>query len=128
MTEQERLKFCTICTNRKVDFSTGLFCGLTNEKPDFDSTCPSFSKDEKEMERKLNMKLDAAGTSSSQHGSLNPIKNHQYGLILLISGIILTFFISLWFTVMIATGISFMMRASQQKKILRDNDRFTKNL
>ena len=56
MTDQERLKFCTICTNRKVDFSTGLVCGLTGEKPNFETSCPSFSKDEKEMERKLNLK------------------------------------------------------------------------
>ena len=53
MTLEERLKFCTICTNRKVDFSTGLVCGLTDKKPDFEDSCPSFSKDEKEMERKL---------------------------------------------------------------------------
>ena len=75
MTLKERLEFCTICENRIVDFKTGLVCNLTNKKPDFEINCEFFKKDEKEAERKLKMKLDAAGNARSQYGSLNPKKN-----------------------------------------------------
>jgi hypothetical protein len=80
MNLKERLEFCTICENRKVDFKTGLVCNLTNQKPEFENNCEFFKKDEKEAERKLKMKLDAAGNSRSQNGSLNPQKNINYGV------------------------------------------------
>ena len=68
MTLNERLEFCTICQNRKVDFHAGLTCSLTDKKPAFEESCPDFLKDEKEAERKLKLKLDAAGNSRSQNG------------------------------------------------------------
>jgi hypothetical protein len=43
MTREERLQFCQICTNRKMNLSQGLLCGLTNQKADFEGSCPSFN-------------------------------------------------------------------------------------
>jgi hypothetical protein len=45
MTRDEQLEFCKKCTNRKMDFQKGLVCGLTNEKADFEDTCPDFNED-----------------------------------------------------------------------------------
>ena len=51
MTREERLKFCKVCTNRKLDVKTGLICSLTGKFADFDETCPNFSQDEREKEK-----------------------------------------------------------------------------
>ncbi|MBO0323654.1 hypothetical protein J0X14_15195 [Muricauda sp. CAU 1633] len=129
MTLEERLDFCKICTNRKTDFKIGLVCSLTNHKPDFEDECEFFIKDEKEAERKLNLKLNAAGPSRSQNGSLKPAKNINYGVFLTVSGILILLFISLLFGVIILTaGISFLIRGYSQKKILAENSSFNEKL
>jgi hypothetical protein len=121
MNLKERLEFCTICENRKVDFTTGLVCNLTNEKPNFENNCEFFKKDEKEAGRKLKMKLDAAGNSRSQNGSLNPQKNINYGIFLIVAGVLI-FLISILFGgIVLFGGISFIIRGSSQKKVLKEN-------
>ncbi|MEP3210837.1 MAG: hypothetical protein ABJN95_16665 [Maribacter sp.] len=129
MTLNERLVFCTICQNRKIDFEKGLLCALTNEKPDFEDSCELFLKDEKEADRKLNLKLDAAGNAQSQKGSLHPKKNINYGIFLMISGVFVLLFLSLLFGAIITfSGISFLIRGMQQKKILQQNNAFNERL
>jgi hypothetical protein len=121
MNLKERLEFCTICENRKVNFKTGLVCNLTNEKPSFENNCEFFKKDEKEAGRKLKMKLDAAGNSRSQNGSLNPQKNINYGIFLIVAGVLI-FLISILFGgIVLFGGISFIIRGSSQKKVLKEN-------
>ena len=46
MTQEERLQFCKQCTNRKMDFNTGLQCSLTGNTPNFIDECENFTKDE----------------------------------------------------------------------------------
>jgi len=41
----EQIKICQQCKNRKMDFTRGLLCGLTNEFADFDGDCKDFIKD-----------------------------------------------------------------------------------
>ncbi len=129
MTLDERLVFCKICANRKIEFETGLVCSLTNQKPEFEDECEDFIIDEKEAERKLNLKLDAAGPSRSQKGSLEPAKNINYGAFLTIAGIFVLLFLSLLFGAMILiTGISFLIRGYSQKKTLAENKSFKEKL
>ena len=129
MTLENRLDFCKICTNRKVDLKVGLVCSLTKLKPAFEDECEFFIKDEKESERKLKLKLDAAGTSKSQNGSLNPTKNINYGIFLTIAGILVLLFLSLLFgAIILTTGISFLIRGYSQKKILAENESFNEKL
>lgn len=121
MTLKDRLEFCTICENRKVDFKTGLVCNLTNQKPKFENFCEFFAKDEKEAERKLKMRLDGAGNSRSQNGSLNPQKNINYGSFLIVAGILI-FLVSILFgAIVLFGGISFLIRGISQKKIMKEN-------
>lgn len=129
MTLEERLNFCKICTNRKVDLKVGLICNLTNEKPVFENNCEFFIIDEKEADRKLKLKLDATGTSRSQNGSLNPSKNINYGAFLAISGFLIFFLLSALFGAILLTGgISFLIRGYSQKKILAENKSFNEKL
>tara|TARA_R110001606_G_scaffold147766_1_gene287769 strand:+ start:259 stop:654 length:396 start_codon:yes stop_codon:yes gene_type:complete len=129
MTLEERLNFCKICTNRKVDLKVGLICNLTNEKPVFENNCEFFIIDEKEADRKLKLKLDATGTSRSQNGSLNPSKNINYGAFLAIAGFLIFFLLSALFGAILLTGgISFLIRGYSQKKILAENKSFNEKL
>jgi hypothetical protein len=61
MTLEEKLQFCSICQNRKMNRNIGMVCSLTQKKPHFDDNCPDFLKDEKELQRKLKLELNAAG-------------------------------------------------------------------
>lgn len=40
-------EYCDKCTKKSFNINTGLVCGLTNEKPNFVSTCPDFELDPK---------------------------------------------------------------------------------
>ena len=41
-----KIELCKKCTKREFDFKQGIVCGLTNEKPDFEDSCPDFDRDE----------------------------------------------------------------------------------
>ncbi len=45
MDRKDQLKICQQCKHRKMDFSRGLLCGLTNEFADFEDSCSSFKED-----------------------------------------------------------------------------------
>lgn len=123
------MEFCKICQNRKVDFHVGMLCKLTDKKPTFEDSCPEFLKDEKEAERIFKMRLDAAGNRRSQNGSLNPTKNINYGIGLIIAGILAGFLFPIYVVVMIIFGgISFIIRGNQQKKIIAKNKEFNEKL
>lgn len=61
MTVEERISYCKICENRKMNMQIGLLCGLTNEKPTFEGSCESFAGDQKEIEYQLKRKEEASG-------------------------------------------------------------------
>ena len=42
---KERLKFCKICENIVFNSKTGINCALTQRKPRFYNTCPTFVED-----------------------------------------------------------------------------------
>ncbi len=129
MTLKERLEFCSICTSRKVDHRTGMFCGVTQEKPAFENKCESFNKDEEEASRRLELKLKAKGNAHTEHGSVNPTKNKLYGLLVSIIGLGVLLFVSLVIGIaVLVTGVSFIIKGFHQDKVLRENKRFNEKL
>ena len=42
MIQNDRLVYCSVCSNKTFDKSKGILCGLTNKKPDFIDECTSF--------------------------------------------------------------------------------------
>lgn len=50
MTLEERLNYCKICTNRKMSDQSGIVCGLTDAKPEFEDQCPDFNADQAQIE------------------------------------------------------------------------------
>jgi hypothetical protein len=94
MTLDERLKYCKICLNRKMDFNVGLVCSLTNAKPAFEGTCPSFSLDQPEADRLIALEK-AAQEEESSSGSFAPEKaGIKKGVI---GGIIMIVIALVWF-------------------------------
>ena len=45
LTREQRLQFCKICKNQKLDFNQGLVCGLTGRLADFNDSCIHFEED-----------------------------------------------------------------------------------
>ena len=46
MTQDDKIKICLRCKNRKFDLKKGIVCALTNDKPKVDDNCNSFIVDE----------------------------------------------------------------------------------
>ncbi|MEP0117141.1 MAG: hypothetical protein ABJH72_20200 [Reichenbachiella sp.] len=44
--KMEQFKICKTCTKRQLNLQTGLYCGLTNEKPNFIGSCKDYTPDE----------------------------------------------------------------------------------
>ncbi|MDZ4716785.1 MAG: hypothetical protein SH819_15070 [Cytophagales bacterium] len=59
MNLDERLKFCRICNNRKMNPAIGLVCGLTNKKPACEGNCPDFHIDQPEADRLVQHEREA---------------------------------------------------------------------
>ncbi len=51
MTHEERIAFCKVCTNKRVDFERGIVCDLTSNLPDFEDNCKSYVLDEQALHR-----------------------------------------------------------------------------
>lgn len=106
MTQEERLHFCKQCTNRKMDFNTGLQCSLTGKAPDFVNDCANFSKDEQVNLASNHVTLDgeAVGLRVSDKvlDRLRSEQNYQMGLIAtIVAGLIGSL---LWCLITVATG------------------------
>lgn len=56
LTDQERIDICRTCQNRKHDMKTGLYCGLTGQKPDFKSRCNNMVIAQEELEKEQKKK------------------------------------------------------------------------
>ncbi|HZY80158.1 MAG TPA: hypothetical protein VFE50_11590 [Cyclobacteriaceae bacterium] len=90
----DRLRFCKICTNRKLDFNTGLVCSLTSVKPAFEQTCPSFSLDEPEAHRLV--ALEKAGEEEEDRGGSTTLEGKGIKMGVL-GGIIMAVIAVVWF-------------------------------
>lgn len=62
MTREERLEYCKICKNRKMDLEKGLVCKLTGEYADFSDRCANHKYDEKE-DKRLSVEQEHIGKS-----------------------------------------------------------------
>ena len=58
LTEKKRKEQCITCLNRKQSLKDGLRCGLTENKPDYNTNCDNFKADEKEVERRKQLDKD----------------------------------------------------------------------
>lgn len=104
MTLDERLKYCKICLNRKMDFNVGLVCNLTNAKPAFEGTCPSFSLDQPEADRLITLEK-AVKEEEISGGSFAPEKaGIKKGVL---GGTIMMAIAAVWFFGGLAAGYIF---------------------
>ncbi|MCE7994232.1 MAG: hypothetical protein HEP71_19750 [Roseivirga sp.] len=95
MTLEERLHYCKICTNRKMDQATGIVCGLTDAKPAFENECPDFQADEKQIEYYKNRKQAEEQADDSGGGFFEPEKKGlQKGVL---GGIAMMVIAAVWF-------------------------------
>jgi len=61
MTHEERIDICKKCDHKKVDYEKGIVCDLTDERPDFEGTCPTFkTRSENVSAYKTNIDFNAS--------------------------------------------------------------------
>jgi hypothetical protein len=94
MSLEERLRYCKICTNRKMDFSVGLVCTLTQQKPAFEGTCPSFNLDKPEADRLIEREKEIASQAESSGGFGMEKKGIKKGVV---GGVIMILIAVVWF-------------------------------
>jgi hypothetical protein len=46
LTRSEYIAICRQCTHKELDLNTGIICGLTKKKADFEENCMEFKKAE----------------------------------------------------------------------------------
>jgi translation initiation factor 2 beta subunit (eIF-2beta)/eIF-5 len=104
----------------------GLVCSLTDQKPNFEDSCKELERDEKEAERKLSLRMDAAGNVETSQGT-NPRQNKIIGIIVFLLGFgvtIASFIIDFGSVVIVAYGsiiygISRFIKGIHQERILK---------
>ena len=97
---QEKLNYCRVCHNRKLDMNTGIVCGLTNQKPQFEEKCPDIKVDEAEMNRlaKREQALQSAGSSGAMGLEQRGMQKGVAG------GVIMIVIAIVWFVLGLAAG------------------------
>lgn len=73
MTQEEKLQYCKVCVNKKMDFQQGLLCGLTNKKPSFDMFCRDYERDIT-LEKKQKGREEASQWSNGSNSKVT-VKN-----------------------------------------------------
>jgi hypothetical protein len=101
MTLDERLQFCKVCNNRKMDFNAGMLCKLTNSKPDFEEKCPSFDMDSVAAKEYLSRKEALA--QSEQEGGFFAAEKKGFSMGML-GGLLMMAIAAVWFFVGMAAG------------------------
>jgi hypothetical protein len=96
MTLDDQLKYCRICENRKMNAAIGLVCGLTNEKPAFDVSCPDFKIDQPEADRMVKLEREAKEQDETSTGFFGvekrAIKKGVWGGVAMIAIAVVWFF------------------------------------
>lgn len=105
LTVQERIEICRTCQNRKHDLKTGLYCGLTGQKPDFKSRCNNLVIDQKEVEN-LQKKKEEIKESNFKYGQGRGIWiGLAVGLILIIFPLVILCINASFFSVQVLLDI-----------------------
>lgn len=74
LTLEERLNYCKICTNRKMDMNTGVVCRLTDAKPTFEEQCADFNADQKQIDYYKQREQMVKDDENGGGGMFNPEK------------------------------------------------------
>lgn len=96
MAVDERLKYCRICENRKMNPAIGLVCGLTNEKPNFETNCPEFKIDQPEADRLVKLERDAIEEEESSGHFAPEKKAIKMGVL---GGVLMIAIAIIWFAI-----------------------------
>lgn len=134
MTREQRLEYCTICLNRKMNFQKGLLCGLSNELATFETECTDFKVDNEEKGKKLIRDLAASGHQDASQ-SLDFKKNKTNGAIIFFVGVAILLFtinnlngfgILIIPVGIISYGLKTYYKGEEQEKVIEKREQFDK--
>ena len=101
MNLDERLKFCRICENRKMNPAIGLVCGLTNEKPAFEGNCPDFKLDQKEADSLVHLEKEV---KAEEEASAPFAREKQMTKMGVLGGVVMIVIAIVWFLLGLSYG------------------------
>lgn len=102
MTREERIQYCRVCTNRKLDAKEGLICNLTGKQADFEEKCENLSVDKIALQ-KLKEKIELSKQEEQQGGGFfGPEKKGVKKGVL--GGVIMIVIAAVWFFVGLEAG------------------------
>lgn len=101
MTTEEKLTYCKVCVNRKMSTKLGMVCKLTGKKPSFDTWCPDFKADQKEVDRyEAREEKSHPSVLNGWGGPLKPKGANRFAVV----GILLVAVSSAWFFMGLFSG------------------------
>lgn len=95
MTTSERLRYCKVCLHRKMDIQTGIYCGMTGQKPAFEEKCDSFSVDQNELQKERARQLARQKHEEKENGFFTPERKGMKKGVL--GGLIMVLIAVAWF-------------------------------
>jgi len=126
----EQLEICKRCNNREISRTEGILCSLTHQKPTFETECPDYKPDEKQISR-LKRFEKAHNPKAVQMESV--YKNLGTGIPLFVIGLLLTFgkginrgmgFLILIGAICILIGLLFLIYATIRYSVAVKSDDF----
>ena len=94
---QAQLAYCKTCQNRKFDMNTGIVCGLTDQKPQFEDKCADYNIDEAEVKlqlekQEIQQREEQGGSSYAQAAEQrSPAANILIGMLMIIGAVVWLF-------------------------------------
>lgn len=123
MTHQQRIEWCRVCVNRRMDRQQGLICSLTGMRADFEDVCTAQVIDEKEKaeleQRRLAAEAEEPGHATDYRRNIrNGILFIALGLLVLIGSFIFPVLGQVMIVPYgaIAYGIAVLVRGVVQRK------------
>lgn len=128
MTHEQRIEWCKVCLNRKMDPRQGLICSITGIRAAFETACDKQEIDETEREH---LKAREAQIESEEAGHpTDYMRNIKMGIFFILLGLVVmisSFFFPIMGVVavvpygIIAYGVAVLVRGLSQKQKLSEN-------
>ena len=115
LTQSQRVEFCKRCLHKSFDLKKGVTCGLTQEKPAFESSCSDFSQNPQFKEEANDEHLDL--TSKELQSQVPPgeylrlLEEQNWTRALCAGGAVALTGAALWVTIAVLTGYIFAVVA-----------------
>lgn len=129
MTKEQRLFYCTQCTNRGFDRNLGVVCKLTKAEPAFEISCADYSQDVAMLTQMEQRRKDQEIIDSNNSLSPNTNAGIIWGIIMMAGAVVwfvlgyMAGYIFFYPPVLLIIGLIAVFKGIQKQKQLIDEKR-----